>query len=144
MGGAALQIISIMPHFHSVVVPNIRMQSFALPRLLRKCTSACSLACHDFLMYFRIFAIIQGRIATLAPEGLWVVKFSEALELHVDNFDRINTECGEVINALLSSGHSFPVVLIITSFHFNAAVWHHSGNCLSAVVHLSPFLSIGI
>lgn len=95
-------------------------------------------------MHFKFFAVIQGRIAAPAPEGLWVVKFSEALERRVDNFDRINTECGEVINALLSSGHSFPVVLIITSYHFNAAVWHRSGNCLSAVVHLSPFLSIGM
>lgn len=73
-----------------------------------------------------------------------MVRISEALERSVNIFDLINTEMGEMINAFLSCSHSFPDVSIITSYHFNMAIWHSNGNCPSVTVHLSPFLNITV
>lgn len=73
-----------------------------------------------------------------------MVRISEALESTVNIFDLINTEMGDMINAFLSCSHSFPDVLIITSYHFNMAIWHSYGNCPSVTVHLSPFLNIRV
>lgn len=79
---------------------------------------------------------LRGQI--LGGEDLWGSWAS------VNIFDLINTELWEMINAFLSCSHSFPDVSIITSYHFNTAIWHSSGNCPSVTVHLSPFLSMRI
>ena len=73
-----------------------------------------------------------------------MARISEAVERSVNIFDLINTEMGEMINAFLSRSHRFPDVSIITSYHFNMAIWHSNGNCPSVTVHLSPFLNIRV
>lgn len=144
--GVALQIISIIPHFHSEVVSQILIGehtwSFVLPHLQGQCTH------HLWALppwIPRYYCSVHpktncccrcGRI--LGSEDIW------GSWADVNIFDRINTEMWEMINAFLSCSHSFPDVSFITSYHFNMAIWHSSGNCPSVTVHLSPFRNIRI
>lgn len=146
-GGVARQIISIMPHFHSEVGPahlNLRahMVIYPLTPPGTVCTSSLSFAILVFLLL--LWCESQRQIAAVVVDIFWGVRISEALEHSVNIFDLINTEMWEMINAFLSCSHSFPDVSIITSYHFNMAIWHSNGNCPSVTVHLSPFLNIRI
>lgn len=122
--GVALQIISIMPHFHSEVVLHILIWehtwSFILPHLWGQCTQ-----CFWALLVFLLLLWCETKDKLLLSLwAFWVVRISEAFEHSVNIL--LTKRCGKwsmhfchAVVVFLMSGIQLVIILI---WPFNTAV----------------------